>query len=258
LDEVLAEARQAAAAGFKELVLTGANLGCYRDGGCSLADLIRQVEAVPEVARIRLSSIEITTVEREVIDLMACSAKLCRFLHLPLQSGSDRILAAMGRRYRRDEFRAAAEYAARVVPRIGLGTDILVGFPGEDEEAFMDTVRLVEELPFSNLHVFPYSRRPGTRAESLPNQVPAAVKKERVRRLLDIERDKRRAFAEKFIGVAVKVLIERIDAQGRGRGWTGEYLEACVSGPELQPNRIVEFTPVELRDGALCGRANAR
>jgi threonylcarbamoyladenosine tRNA methylthiotransferase MtaB len=239
LEAVAEEAARLGAAGFKEVVLTGANLGCYADRGRRLVDVIAAVEKVPEIRRIRLSSIEMTTAERAVIDHMAASPKLCRFLHLPLQSGDDRILAAMGRRYTADAYRRGVEYAAGRVPLIGLGADIIVGFPGEDEAAFASTVRLVEALPLSNLHVFPYSRRPGTRAEALPDPVPDAVRKERVRRLLDLEQRKRAAFAGQFAGRRVSVLVERVQG-GIGRGWTGEYLEAAVSGKEVRVNEVAE------------------
>jgi threonylcarbamoyladenosine tRNA methylthiotransferase MtaB len=239
LEAVVAEARNLAAAGFREVVVTGANLGCYRDGNRGLVDLLRAVEALEGIARVRISSIELSTVEREVIDWMAVSPKLCRFLHLPLQSGDDRILAAMGRRYTRDAYRRTVEYAASRVPRLGLGADLIVGFPGEDEAAFANTVALVEALPFGNLHVFPFSPRPDTRAAALPDAVPAAAKKERVRQLLALGNAKRAAFARGFVGRDVSVLIERLDARGAGRGWTGEYVETRIRGPALAPNALV-------------------
>jgi len=239
LEQVVAEARRLADAGFREVVVTGANVGCYRDGTRGLVDLLRAVEAADGIARVRIGSIELSTVEREIIDWMALSPKLCHFLHLPLQSGDDRILRAMGRRYTRDEYRRAAEYAAERVPRLGLGADVIVGFPGEDEAAFGRTVELVEALPFSNLHVFPFSPRPDTPAAALPGAVPAAVRKERVRRLLGLEKAKREAFAHGFVGRDVQVLVERLDARGAGRGWTGEYVEACVTGPGVAVNALL-------------------
>lgn len=239
---VIEEIRSVAESGFKEVVLTGANLGCYADGDSRLVDLIRRVEEIPGVERIRLSSIEMTTAERPIIDHMARSPKLCHFLHIPMQSGDDRMLRAMGRRYTSAEFRAVAEYAASRVPMIGLGTDVIVGFPGEDDAAFENTVRVIEDLPLSNLHVFPYSPRPNTRAADMKHQIPHEIAKSRVQRLLEIEDRKRRAFAQGFIGHPVAVLIEEVRT-GLGRGWTGEYLEAEVRGPDLAPNRILRVTP---------------
>ena len=251
LDAVVDEARRLAACGFKEIVLTGANLGCYRDGARSLADVVRAVETVEGIARIRLSSIEMTTAERAIVDHMACSDKLCRFLHLPLQSGDDGVLAAMGRRYTADDYRRAVDYATRQIPLLGLGTDIIVGFPGESDAAFENTRKLVADLPFSNLHVFPYSRRPGTRADAMPGQIPEPVKQRRVRVLLELEAGKRTAFAAAFTGKEVDVLIESVDQQGTGKGWTCEYLPAEVHGTGLQLNSLIRPTVSRARGGTL-------
>ena len=239
--EVLDEVRRVTAAGFREIILTGANLGRYEDAPRRLADLVRDVESLPDVERIRLSSIEITTTEHAIIELMSRSAKLCQFLHIPLQSGDDGILAAMGRRYNTDTFRRTVATAVEKMPFLGLGTDIIVGFPGEDDRAFENTVQLVQDLPFSNLHVFPYSRRSGTRADTLPGQVPESVKKERLHALVEIGEAKRRLFAGRFLGRSVSVFIERVDAHGAGHGWTGEYLEAQVTGTSLFPRQIVKI-----------------
>jgi threonylcarbamoyladenosine tRNA methylthiotransferase MtaB len=239
LPEVLHEVKRVTSAGFREVILTGANLGRYEDGPLRLADLVRGVESLPAVERIRLSSLEITTAEEAVIELMSHSTKLCQFLHIPLQSGDDGILAAMGRRYNTDTFRRIVAMAVEKMPFLGLGTDIIVGFPGEDDRAFKNTVQLVRDLPFSNLHVFPYSRRAGTRADTLPGQVQESLKKERLHALVEIGETKRRLFAERFVGRPVSVLIERIDADGTGHGWTGEYLEATVTGASLSRRQIV-------------------
>jgi threonylcarbamoyladenosine tRNA methylthiotransferase MtaB len=234
IPEVVEEVRRLADLGFKEFVLTGANLGCYEDGNRRLVDLVREVEAVPAVTRLRLSSIEITTAERPIVDLMADSGKLCHFLHIPLQSGDDGILAAMGRRYDANAYRRAIDYAVTRIPDLGLGTDIIVGFPGEDQKAFDNTIELVRDYPFSNLHVFPYSRRTGTRADHLAGQLPAETKKERVRMLRDIGATQRAAFAASFEGKTVDVLVEHVDKAGAAHGWTGQYLEAVVSGGTLR------------------------
>ena len=250
LPEVVDEVTRVTEAGFREIVLTGANLGRYEDGTRRLVDLVQAVEAIPNVGRIRLSSIEITTAEHAIIDHMAISTHLCRFLHIPLQSGDDGILKAMGRRYDSAAYRAIVEQATKKVPLLGLGTDIIVGFPGEDDKAFENTIRLVKELPFSNLHVFPYSRRAGTRAKSMPNQVAESVKKDRLHILVELGESKRRLFAERFVGREVSVLIERVDAKGIGHGWTGEYLEARVTAPALQPRQIATV-PVKHSENAL-------
>ncbi len=249
--EILEEIRLLADAGFKEFVLTGANLACYEDGPWRLVDLLEEIEELPRVARIRLSSIEVSTTERAVIDYMAQSEKLCHSIHLPLQSGDDRILAAMGRRYTSAEYRSLAEYAVEKVPLVGLGTDIIVGFPGEDKTMFSNSVKMVRSLPFSNLHIFPYSKRPGTRAATMPGQVKNEEKDRRAAVLAKLGMEKRRSFARNFIGRTVSVLIEGVTADGVGTGWTGEYLEAQLPGPANKINTIVRFTPTGVRDDVL-------
>ena len=254
VSEILEETRRLAEAGFREIVLTGANLGRYEHGAKRLTDLIREIETIPGIARIRLSSIELTTTEDALIPHLATSPTLCQFLHIPLQSGDDGILAAMGRRYDSATYRRTVEKAVGAMPFVGLGTDIIVGFPGEDDRAFGNTLQLVRDLPFSNLHVFPYSRRPGTRAESLPDQIPEAVKKDRLHALIAIGESKRLLFAERFIGRTVSVLIERVDATGTGHGWTGEYVAAQVTAPDLAQRQVLSMTVEQVTAGILAGR----
>jgi threonylcarbamoyladenosine tRNA methylthiotransferase MtaB len=252
LAAILREAEGAVAAGYRELVLAGANLGLWREGGLRLPQLLETMAALPGLGRLRLGSIEISTVERDVVAVMADQPKICAFLHLPLQSGDDRILAAMGRRYTAAQFRAAAEEAAARLPRLGLGTDIIAGFPGEDDAAFANTLRLLEDLPVSNIHAFPYSRRPGTRAADLPGAVPHAVKKARVAELLALKQKKREAFAASFIGREVQVLIEGKHAKETGTGWTAEYLEAQVAGMP-PPGSLVTLRVREAKGTILLG-----
>jgi threonylcarbamoyladenosine tRNA methylthiotransferase MtaB len=255
LPDILQEARLAVATGFREIILTGANLGRYQNGTDTLASLLQAIDAIPEIGRFRLGSVELTTAEHTVLDFMARSTKLCRFLHLPLQSGDDPILNAMGRRYRVADYRRVAETAVSRIPHLGLGTDIIVGFPGEDDAAFANTVRLVDELPFSNLHVFPYSRRPGTRADAMPHQIPEAVKKERVRILMDLAESKRSRFAKSFVGRNACILVERREASGLLWGWTSEYLEARVSSPLATIGQLLPFTVNEASGATLTGPA---
>jgi len=253
IPEIVGEVRRVTDAGSREIVLTGANLGRYKDDGNHLVDLIREIEALPGLERIRLSSIELTTTEQAIVDYMADSAKLCHFLHIPLQSGDDGILKAMGRRYDTDTYRRTVEKASEAIPFLGLGTDIIVGFPGETDEAFENTVRLVRDLPFSNLHVFPYSRRSGTRADTMAGQIPESVKKDRLHALVALGESKRRLFAEGFAGRTVSVLIERVDSQGTGHGWTGEYLDARVTGTGLTPRQVATMTVARVSNATLIG-----
>ena len=229
--EVLAECAALVARGYRELVLTGVNVACWREGDRSFADLVRAVAEIPGLARVRMSSVEPHTTEAEVVELMAApGSKLCHTLHYPLQSGSDRVLRAMRRRYTVAEYRAAVERALARVPRLGLGADVIAGFPGETAADFEETARLVRDYPFSNLHVFPYSERPGTPAATMPGAVPVRVRRERARALAALGEEKRAAFAASFAGADAEVLVERVGADGTAEGWTSEYLRARIPG----------------------------
>ena len=254
LTKILDEIRGLAGAGHREIVLTGANIGCYNEQGRRLADLLELVETETPVERIRISSLEITTAERAVIDFMATSNKLCRFLHLPLQSGCDTVLAAMGRRYSARQYRETIEYALDKIGPFGLSTDVLAGFPGEDAAAFNETERFLDSLPFSNVHVFAYSPRPGTPAASRGEQVAEPEKRRRVAHLIALGKRRRTEFARQWIGRDVQVLIETVDASGRGKGWSGEYLPACISGRQLRPNSMVRFRPEATEGEVLIGQ----
>jgi threonylcarbamoyladenosine tRNA methylthiotransferase MtaB len=241
--DIQREVEMLARKGFKEIVITGANLAAYSHSGSNLVDVLVLLETLEGIERIRLSSIESSTVQRAVIEFMAGSEKLCRYLHLPLQSGDDGILAAMGRRYTSAQYRKLVEFAAGTMPLIGLGTDIIVGFPGETDEAFKNTCSLVMDLPFNNFHVFPYSIRPGTHAATLPDQLPREIKKERAAELIAIGNSKRRQFALEFLTRPVSALVERLRTDGVATGWTGEYLEARLQMDGLGENDIANFTP---------------
>jgi threonylcarbamoyladenosine tRNA methylthiotransferase MtaB len=214
------------------------------------------VAGLPGLGRLRLGSIEVSTVERDVARAMAGHPRICAFLHLPLQSGDDGILAAMGRRYTAAQYRAAAEAAAALLPRLGLGTDVIAGFPGETDAAFARTLALLDALPVSNIHAFPYSRRPGTRAADLPGAVPHAVKKARVAELLALRTKKRAAFASTFSGQTAEVLVEGKGTRETGIGWTAEYLEARVAGAP-PPGALVTLRVQSVEGAVLHGRSAA-
>ena len=234
--------------GYREIVLTGANLGTARWGRHTLIDLLRRMETVEGLERIRLSSIECSTIEHDLIDYMQTSPRICRYLHLPLQSGDNGILKAMRRRYTAEDYRALVRHAA-ALDRSGLGTDVMVGFPGEDDAAFQNTYRLVESLPFSNLHVFQYSPRPHTPAASFDRQVPAAVKKERAGRLIALGQTKQRAFARQLIQqpAALSVLVETTDGVNAS-GRCAEYMPVTIRNASLHPGDIVPCHPTEMTE----------
>ena len=230
-DDVIREAKILAAGGYREIVLTGVNIGQYRQGELDLVGLIAQLEEVEGIERIRISSIEPTTITDTLLERMASSLKLCPYLHIPLQSGDDTILSAMNRPYNAGEFTHLIHKAVTAIPHLGLGTDVMVGFPGESEKAFEQTLHLTRELPFSYLHVFIYSQRPGTAATKLPEQVPIAVARERARILAELSRLKRIAFAGRYIGSTVSVLFESGEIDGFRSGVTTNFLKVGVDSP---------------------------
>lgn len=255
----LREARMLIEAGAREIVIAGCNTARYEDDGRRLPDLLRALAALPSIERLRIGSIEPGTVEREIADLMAETPTLCRQLHLPLQSGDDTVLRAMGRRYTTREFRAAAEYALARVPDLGLGSDVIAGFPGESDAHFNATHRFIASIPFSNLHVFPYSERPGTPAAVREDQIPRDVRKARTNELIALGQEQRQRFARGFIGRPVACLIERCDAAGVGSGWSSAYLPCrIVNLPPHSSNIVVSFIPNACEDDTLVGTAGAR
>lgn len=260
VDDILAECDMLLSKGFRELVLTGVNTICWHADGLNLCGLIRKVASDSRVGRIRLGSIEPRTTERELIELMADpAAKLCQTLHYPLQSGSNNILKLMRRHYTREEYCEVVEAALETLPQIGLGSDIITGFPGETEQDFSDTVEIVERFPFSNLHVFPYSERPGTPAATLPHSVPMDARRNRAKQLIAIGERKRKEYAQSFIGKAVEVLVERVDDEGVGRGWTSEYLETRISGcTAAEVGSLISVVPHEVNLDVLHATINQK
>ena len=234
LDDILAEAESQAIRGHRELVLTGVNLGQFQSRGVDITGLIDRLEAIDGIQRIRLSSIEPTTVTESLLERMAASEKLCPYLHIPLQSGDDGVLAAMNRPYHVESFVSLIERALSMVPGLALGTDLMVGFPGESEQAFQATVELCGRLPFTYFHVFTYSKRPGTAAARMVDEVPMEVARQRAQTLAELSRQKRLAFAEQWIGTSVSVLFEEGQTEGLRLGTTKHFLKVgVVCGAEL-------------------------
>ncbi|MFQ5596447.1 MAG: tRNA (N(6)-L-threonylcarbamoyladenosine(37)-C(2))-methylthiotransferase MtaB [Nitrospiria bacterium] len=254
-DDVIREALNWATRGHLEIVLTGVNLGEYQHEGRDLADLIEALDEIDGLERIRISSIEPTTVSERMIHLMADSNKLCPYLHLPLQSGSDRVLDAMGRRYTREDYRSFVMDVMENIPNLGLGTDVMVGFPGETEADFEETVSLIETLPFTYLHVFPYSRREGTRVtRSNLSSVDPTVIKARAAALCALSDQKRKTFYRKAIGATASVLFETRLADGRFSGLTENYIRvAAVSDRDLR-GRIAPVRIASLADKFAAGK----
>ena len=230
-DLVVKEFKQLIAMGYREIVLTGIHTGQYGKAmpGWTLDRLVKKIlEEVGGEYRIRLSSIELREISDQLIELMRNEPRLCRHLHIPLQSGSDKVLKRMVRRYNREEYRRRVLETAELVPDIGLAADVMVGFPGETEEDFAATFQLLQDLPLLDLHVFKYSPRPGTPAASFPDQVDERVKNERSSILLDLAEQKHQAFLKKMIGKKLTVLVESCQA-AMCTGLSDNYIEVEFS-----------------------------
>ncbi|MBQ5737018.1 MAG: tRNA (N(6)-L-threonylcarbamoyladenosine(37)-C(2))-methylthiotransferase MtaB [Alistipes sp.] len=228
--DIVAEAREIVAAGQKEIVITGINTGDFgRTTGEKFIDLLRALDEVEGVERYRISSIEPNLITDEIIELCAKSSKFVPHFHIPLQSGSTHILGLMRRRYTADRYRERIAKIREMMPDAFLGVDVIVGFPGEGEEEFMETYRLLEEVGASFLHIFPFSERPGTPAVDMPNKVQPRISTERVQRLEALSDRLHKAFAERYLGSEREVLFESTDRNGLMYGYTDNYLR--VSAP---------------------------
>jgi len=248
-DEVLAGVERFAAAGFREVVLTGIHLGAYgKDlaGQTDLTALLAEIDASGAVNRLRIGSVEPDEVTPALIDVIASGRHICPHLHLPLQSGSDSVLAAMGRGYRSGEIRALIDRLVKVLPDMAIGFDVIAGFPGESETDHSATCALLQELPIAYLHVFPYSSRPGTRAAAMTGHLDPAVIKARAAELRQIGESKKREYAAKFAGRELPLLI-----QGGKNGITPNYLSVSLA-EEAEGEVMVRITGIN-RDGSCRG-----
>jgi threonylcarbamoyladenosine tRNA methylthiotransferase MtaB len=242
--------------GIKEVVLTGIDMAAYRDpaSGSGLKDVLQFLETSDTPPRIRLSSIDPEYMDDAFVSILAQSDKLAPSIHMPVQSGSDGILRMMGRRHGSDFIRQVAEKLTEKVAGVGIGMDIMVGFPGEDESAFEETCRFIEDLDIYYLHVFPYSPREGTRAAAMDGQVPEATKRVRARRLKALDMEKREAFSRRFIGEKVVIIPEgKVHRTGFMKGFSGNYLPVYVPFEKRLENNLVEVTIRGIENGRLIG-----
>ncbi len=231
-DAVVAEARRLIDYGFKELVLTGIHLGAYGEDlpeRPGLAGVLRRLLEETEVQRLRMGSIESLEVDDDLIDVINSSPRVCPHLHLPLQSGSDVILKSMNRHYTKQEYIALINRLRQRIPGLTISTDLILGFPGETEELFAETLDTLEQLHFSHIHAFPYSPRPGTPAAEFANPVPEAVKKQRVGLVNALSDRQKSALLQGMLGKTVQVLIEK-QAGSDGSGFSENYERVQVAG----------------------------
>lgn len=254
--EIVAAMRTFSEKGVKEAVLTGIEISAYRDPltGVGLKDLLSILDGEETPERIRISSVDPLYIDEEFIHIVAASKKIMKSLHIPLQSGSNDILKAMGRPYSRQHATELIRTINQAIPGVGIGVDMIVGFPGEDVSRFMETYRLVHELDIYYLHVFPFSPREGTRAAAMEGMVEHAVKKRRVQSLRELDREKRRRFNERHLGRDVFILVEgKKYGNGLARGYTDNYIPVFVPYDANFENRIIQVTIRGLHNNGVIG-----
>ena len=252
---VLEEVRRRVAEGQPEMVMTGISVGDYRDPqhGLELGDLMREVAAVPGVERVRLSSVEVIHVRDSLLDALAAEPRICPHLHVPLQSGDDEVLASMGRNYDAAGYAGAIERLRARVPDVNVTTDVIVGYPTEDEAAFERTLELVRETGITKVHTFSFSARPGTDADALGDPVPPEEKKRRSRELRGLSEALGRRHRAAKLGTTAEVLVDKVAAErvsGYSRDYTRYYLPA---GAALAGQTVTARAAALYSDGVLAG-----
>jgi threonylcarbamoyladenosine tRNA methylthiotransferase MtaB len=253
-DEVVERVRILEAAGYHEVVLTGIHLGSYGydlPGNTTLKKLLGRLLNESSVSRFRLSSLEISEIDDEMIDIIA-GERICKHLHLPLQSGSERVLKLMNRRYTLKTFAATVGKITAKVDNIALGSDIIVGFPGESEENFSETLNFVRNLPLSYIHVFPFSPRPGTTAAIMEGRLDGRTVKRRAQVLADVNRAKKRDYMARQLNRTLEMIVEEVEEQGC-IGTSGNYLRIRSRIPGDVKGSLVSVRPVAIEDEILQG-----
>ena len=239
-NDCLDEMKELVSLGHKEIVFTGIDTGSYgKDINSSLVELIKEVSKIEGLERIRVSSIEMMSITDEFIEELKNNPKICGHLHVSLQSGSARILKLMGRKYTKEMYLDKVNKIREARPNINLTTDIIVGFPGETEEDFLECIEFAKKCKFSKIHVFPFSKREGTKAASMKDQIDQATKKDRARRLIKIDEELQKNYNDIFINSTVDVLIEEYK-DNYSIGHTENYLKVLVN-KKLEENKIYKI-----------------
>ncbi len=247
-ENVVFQAKQLVAAGYKEIVLTGIHTGGYGEDleDYSLAKLLWDLNTIEGLKRIRISSIEASQIDDEVLEVLNQSDKVVRHLHIPLQAGDDEVLKRMRRKYTTEEFKQKVMEIRKALLDVAITTDVIVGFPGETDEQFMNGYRLMEELQFAKMHVFPYSKRTGTPAAKMEDQVPEDIKHQRVQKLIDLSNRLAINYGGQFIGKELEVITERefkdTDEQGLLTGYSDNYIQVVFEGTEDLIGKICSIT----------------
>ena len=244
-ENVIKEAKYLVEQGYQEIVLSGIHVGGYGQDlkDCSFSDLVEELSNIPNLKSLRISSIEESEIDDKLIKLIQTRDNLAKHLHIPLQAGSNHVLKMMNRKYTREQFMSRIQEIKKLVPNVIISGDVIVGFPQESEEDFMETYNLCKEC-FDMLHVFPYSQRPGTYAARMEGQISPEVKKDRSKRLLELSNELYHAYASKFIGQDVTVLIEKYDEKQQTYfGHTSNYLEVKIP----LESKVGEYKTIKLQ-----------
>ena len=244
-EKVISEVKTLVEHGHKEIVLTGIHTGSYNSEGKDLTDVIHEISKIDGLERIRISSIEATELNDKFLEELKVNSKICNHLHIPIQSGSNTILKSMKRKYTLDEYEKIIDKVRNVRPNISISTDLIVGFPGESEELFKETLDTLNRIKFSKIHVFPYSKRDGTAAALMPNQIDETIKKDRSRVVFELSSKFEEEYAIKFIGSEIEVLVETGNI-----GTSSNYLKVLLND-NFKVNSIVKVIPKEYSDGLL-------
>ena len=254
-ETVLKEINSLVKNGYQEIVLTGIHTGHYgEDGDVSFPELLLEIVKIPGLKRLRISSIEITELNDDFLEVLRKYPVIVSHLHIPLQAGSDKVLKLMNRKYDKEYFLNKIRTIRDIRPDISITTDIIVGFPGEDDNDFIETCEFSKEIGFSKIHVFPYSRRHGTKADTMPNQIDENVKKERVSKLIEISNELEKKYLDNFIGKEMEVLVEKC-LDNVSVGHTKNYLKVEINSKELR-NTLVNVIIKERVDNYLKGEKN--
>jgi len=244
--------------GYKEIVLTGIHIGSYGfdlDPRSSLSEIVHKLSEACPNTRFRLSSLEPSEINRDLL-LLLKRTNICNHLHIPLQSGSDKILKSMNRGYSISSFEQVINRILKEYPHISIGTDVIVGFPGENEEDFNNTMQFIESMPFSYLHVFPYSKRPDTRAFSMGGQVNEIIKKERVKKLIELGKIKKNNYLTEHIGSTLNVIVEKLSStHGYYNAISDNYLKLIVRGSRINPGDRLDVNVISLTASNLVAQA---
>ncbi len=240
---ILEEAKYLINQGYKEIVLTGIHVGGYgRDlNDISFSDLVEQLCGLEGLYSLRISSIEESEIDEKLIRLYKDNRILAKHLHIPLQSGSDRVLQLMNRKYSCEQFYNKINLIKQSLPDVAITTDVIVGFPQESEENFQETYEFIKKCGFHMLHVFPFSAREGTKAYSMSGQIDPKVKKERCAKLLELSKELWDEYTSRFVGQKVSVLVEKYDARNNtSYGHTSNYIDVAISNMKVKPGEIVD------------------